>query len=100
MIKIINEKILNSTGNEKIPRIIVGNKSDLGNTNQRKISYEEGEKLAKELDCPFVECSAKTNEHIDEVFMKLLFVIEGEDWRKLDDKNSKPGSQRGSCVMM
>lgn len=29
MIKILNEKILNALGTEKVPRVIVGNKTDL-----------------------------------------------------------------------
>lgn len=44
-------------GNDKIPRLIVANKSDL--SDKRKISKEEGERLANELQCPYLECSAK-----------------------------------------
>jgi hypothetical protein len=40
----------------------VGNKSDLHN--DRSISVEEGKRTAEELNCAFIECSAKHNENI------------------------------------
>jgi Ras family protein len=74
MIRVLNDKILNATGNDKVPRIIVGNKTDLGK--QRKVEHAEAQQLAKELGCDFVETSAKNNEHIEEVFITLLDRIE------------------------
>jgi Ras family protein len=74
MIRILNEKILNETGNEKVPRIIVGNKTDLAK--QRKVDLDEAQQLAKELGCDFVESSAKNNDHIEEIFITLLDRIE------------------------
>lgn len=84
MVRVLNDKIINITGNEKIPRIIVGNKSDLDKQRfvffslqrkmrlliqyYRKVSKEEGQKLAQELGCPFLECSAKLNENIGNDF--------------------------------
>jgi Ras family protein len=77
MIRIINEKLINFLGIEKVPRVIVGNKSDLlpsdryiqnvflfnGNLN-RKVTREEADSLARELGCGFIECSGKLNENI------------------------------------
>jgi Ras family protein len=62
MIRTIREKILNYTGIEWIPCVIVGNKRDL--ENQRAVSSEEGISLANEWKCAFIETSAKTNENI------------------------------------
>ena len=48
---------------------LAGNKIDL--EEKREISYEIGEKLAKELGCTFFEASAKTGVNIDEIFNEL-----------------------------
>lgn len=45
-----------STPEDPIPMILVGNKSDLP---QREISFNEGYALAKQLGCPFFEISNK-----------------------------------------
>ena len=59
---------------------LAGNKIDL--EEKREISYEIGEKLAKELGCTFFEASAKTGVNIDEIFNELaesLYVIYGKN---------------------
>ena len=42
-------------------KILVGNKNDV---EERKISTERGEKLAKKYGIPFLECSAKVGNNI------------------------------------
>ena len=74
MIKTIRDKILNFTGTDWVPIVIVGNKSDLAM--QRQVSTEEGQKLAQEWNCVFVETSAKLNVNIQNVFEVLLQEIE------------------------
>jgi hypothetical protein len=44
----------------------------------RKVSSEEGLKLAKELKCPYVETCAKLNTNVEVVFSKLIQEIEGD----------------------
>lgn len=57
-----------------LPKILVANKSDLKEI--RKISIEEGKFLAKELTCEFIECSAKANDNLGNVFQTILNQIE------------------------
>ena len=57
----------------KIPTMLCANKIDL--IEERKISSEEGAKLAAELEMPYHEISAKTSENIDDVFHKLGEVL-------------------------
>jgi len=57
----------------QISLILVGNKIDL--EDQKEISQEEGEKLAKELGISYIETSAKTGENIDEAFKMLALEI-------------------------
>jgi small GTP-binding protein len=54
---------------KEIPCILCANKIDL--TELRKISRDEGEKLATDLGISYVETSAKTAENIDLTFLKL-----------------------------
>ncbi|KAF8937631.1 ras-2 [Dissophora ornata] len=74
MIKIIRDKILNYTGTDWVPIVIVGNKSDLHG--QRQISTEEGEELAASWNCQSCESSAKHNENIGRVFELMIGEIE------------------------
>jgi len=53
--------------------ILVGNKSDLDD--QRVVSTEEGETLAKEWGTSYFETSAKLNSGIDECFLKLTHLM-------------------------
>jgi len=81
MIQIIYDKILNLSGADKVPAVVVGNKCDL--ELQRQVSEDEGRALAKELDCGFTETSARLNEHIERAFELLISAIE---------KQNNPGS--------
>lgn len=48
---------------ENIYMVLIGNKMDL--EDKRVVSYDEGEKFAKENNMPFIETSAKTGENIE-----------------------------------
>ena len=52
---------------EKIPTIIVGNKTD--KKDNRKVSEEEGENLAKENNVHFFETSALNGDNIEKAFL-------------------------------
>lgn len=68
--------------------IIVGNKTDLAN---REVSRADAEALAKQLNCMYAECSAKTGEGVSQVFETLakakLRAV--DDKMKLDDGKKK-----------
>ena len=54
---------------DKVVIYLVANKIDMDDS--RKVTKEEGKKLAEELDVPFVETSAKTGENIDYIFSDI-----------------------------
>jgi small GTP-binding protein len=54
---------------EDIPMILIGNKSDLEQL--RMVTSKDGEKMAKEIGCPFFEASAKTGENVELIFRTL-----------------------------
>lgn len=75
-IKTINRQLLLTLGSNSVPRVLVGNQIDL--EDDREVSYEAGEDLAAELNCPFVECSALTGQNVTDVFHCLLRAIDGQ----------------------
>ena len=67
--------------------MLVGNKTDLDN--EREVSFQQGEKKANEIGCPFMETSAKTNHNIKECFEKasrILYLKKSEE--DDDDQNN------------
>jgi len=74
--------------------VLVGNKKDL--ENKREVSYEEGESYAKAHDMLFMETSAKTGEHISEIFEKSVQKIdENITENKYDLENDNCGIKVG-----
>jgi Ras family protein len=74
MCNIIRDKILNYTGTDFVPIVLVGNKCDLHL--QRQVSTEEAAKLAKEWNCVSVESSARLNQNITKIFELMVGEIE------------------------
>lgn len=75
----------NTTDNIKIT--FVGNKID--NEDSRKISHEEGQKLATEYDAKFFETSAKENIRVTDVFSYITEEIHNNVMRKEAENTDK-----------
>jgi len=77
-----------------IPLVLVGNKVDL--EEERAVSYEEGKALADKWNAGFIEASAKTNKHVNEIFHELVRLI-NEFREKHPEKptDSKAGTKKG-----
>lgn len=58
---------------EDIPIVLVGTKLDL--EDERQVSKEMAEALARDLGCPFIESSAKTDTNVTEVFETMIRLI-------------------------
>ena len=56
---------------EKAIIFLIGNKID--KKNERKITTEQGQKLAAEYNLPFFEASAKSGENVEEIFKNCKF---------------------------
>ncbi|VDM21328.1 unnamed protein product [Hydatigera taeniaeformis] len=62
------DDVRNERGNDVII-MLVGNKTDLAD--KRKVTTEEGERLAKELNVMFVETSAKAGYNVKNLFRRI-----------------------------
>ena len=83
---------------EKAIIFLIGNKID--KTTERKITTEQGTKLAEEYNLPFFEASAKTGENVDEIFKSLYKKISEVYIDIQKDRGEKLGStnkKKGKC---
>ncbi|EJD01149.1 uncharacterized protein FOMMEDRAFT_110726 [Fomitiporia mediterranea MF3/22] len=91
MVQIIHDKIVNFTGNQSIPCVIVGSMSDLP---QRKVPKEEAEEFAKSIGATWIETSAKQNINVSTVFDLVLGEIE----KRAPHNQNQPVGNR--CIVM
>lgn len=82
------EQILRVKGDETIPFILVGNKSDL--TDRRAVPLANARAQAEAWKVPYVETSAKTRENVDKVFFDLMREIRA---RKMDSDGNNTGKK-------
>ena len=83
---------------EKVAIVLIGNKID--NVQERKISKEQGDKLASEIGVKFFETSAKTGEGINEsVFflVKKIFENDPDVKNKYQGRNLKMYNKKRKC---
>ena len=68
-------------GNDEIPVIIIGNKSDLKNS--REVSIEDAFELASKYNYPYKETSCLNNTNLNEIFEYIIksvkYYIENKD---------------------
>ncbi|NXW84595.1 DIRA2 protein, partial [Alopecoenas beccarii] len=87
---------------QKIPIMLVGNKSD---ETQRELDASEGQALASKWKCSFMETSAKMNYNVQELFQELLNLEKRRAVSlQVDGKKSKQQKKKdklqGKCSVM
>ncbi|XP_034978755.2 GTP-binding protein Di-Ras3 [Zootoca vivipara] len=99
----IYEQICQIKGDiQKVPIMLVGNKSD---DSQREVQASEGEVLATKWKCSFMETSAKMNYNVQELFQELLNLEKRRSVSlQVDGKKSKQQRKKdklkGKCSIM
>jgi len=68
-----HKQILRVKDRDEFPMILVANKADL--ENNRQVSTEEGQELARQLHIPYIETSAKVRMNVDQAFHDLVRVV-------------------------
>jgi GTPase KRas protein len=85
---------LNSPSFGPVPVMLVGNKAD--KHHEREVSSQEGQALAKELGCEFVEASAKNCINVEKAFYDVVRLLRRQRQmgpsRQLDRKNTAFGT--------
>ncbi|XP_002128233.1 GTP-binding protein Rheb [Ciona intestinalis] len=84
VVKVIYDKLLDMVGRIKIPIVLVGNKTDLHM--HRKVTTDEGQKLAQTWNAIFLETSAKDNLDVQEIFKKVILEMERQDGNLPEEK--------------
>jgi len=72
-ITVFQNQILRVKDKDYFPMVIVGNKCDL--ESEREVSRQEGEALAKQFGCKFIETSAKSRINVDKAFYDIVREI-------------------------
>ena len=78
-------------------RVQIGNKLDLARAPaapgssgpQREVARSEGEALAEQWACPFLEASARTNENVNQLFIEVV--------RQVELLQHRANEKRGGC---
>jgi len=87
------DQIVNVKDNEKVPFVLVGNKSDLDST--RQVSKSDGQCLSEKWRCTFFETSAKLNANVTESFEDLVRQI-----KKVKDVARQTQPETCHCVLL
>ncbi|EJD38442.1 hypothetical protein AURDEDRAFT_139563 [Auricularia subglabra TFB-10046 SS5] len=93
MVKIVYNKIIDFTGLQSLPAVLVGQKSDLS---RREVSTAEAEALAAKLGCACIETSARNNINVAETFEICLAEIE----KKRRRPGALPPPAWYRCILM
>lgn len=72
-IQTFEQQILRVKDKDYFPIILVGNKCDL--EGERQVTREEGQALARQFNCKFIETSAKSRLNVDNAFYDLVREI-------------------------
>ncbi|XP_063147102.1 GTP-binding protein Di-Ras1 [Candoia aspera] len=89
-------------GAEAFPVMLVGNKCDEA---QREVETREGEAVAREWGCAFMETSAKMNYNVKELFQELLNLEKRRNMSlsidgKRSGKQKRAEKIKGKCSLM
>uniref|UniRef100_A0A672PQH7 small monomeric GTPase n=2 Tax=Sinocyclocheilus grahami TaxID=75366 RepID=A0A672PQH7_SINGR len=81
---------------DKIPLLLVGNKSDL--EDRRQVSADEARTKADEWSVQYVETSAKTRANVDKVFFDLMREVRTKKMSENKEKNGKKSGKKKKCL--
>uniref|UniRef100_A0A1A8HR83 ES cell expressed Ras n=2 Tax=Nothobranchius kuhntae TaxID=321403 RepID=A0A1A8HR83_NOTKU len=95
-VHLYREQIYRVKDSDRVPMVLVGNKSDLST---RTVETRLAQELARSYSVPFVETSAKTRQGVEEAFYSLVREIRRYKESKRNNKKSKKNTQR-RCIIL
>eukprot|EP00043_Microstomoeca_roanoka_P017089 m.177191 g.177191 ORF g.177191 m.177191 type:complete len:195 (-) comp16570_c4_seq6:1369-1953(-) len=97
------EQIQRVHDTDKMPMVLVGNKSDM--QEERQVSRQQAEQLARSWDVQYIETSAKLRSNIDEAFEALTRAVRTRKGQGLGGGAKRPRPQRNKkkgkgCILL
>ena len=88
----LREQILSVKDRDDVPTVLVGNKCDL--EDERVVGKDQGQNLARQWTCTFLETSAKAKINVGDIFYDLV--------RQINSKNPEPKEKKkkSKCAML
>jgi len=83
---------VNDVINKEVVFVLIGNKLDL--ESNRKVTFEEGKKLAEKSNYVFQEVSAKTGENFEKLFEVQIYEAVYNKFKKEFDKREEGGEEQ------
>ena len=92
------EQIMRVKDSDKVPMVIVGNKSDLDG--ERQVSQQEGKDLAAAFGCPWMETSAKLRVRCEDCFYELVRELRKSSGNESARGKKKAKKQGTKCAIL
>jgi len=89
----LREQILRVKDTEDVPMILVGNKCDL--EDERVVGKDQGQSLARDFNCAFLETSAKSKINVNTIFQDVVRQI-----NKKNPETKKQKKKRNGCCLL
>lgn len=89
----LREQILRVKDTDDVPMILVGNKCDL--EDERVVGKDQGQNLARQFNCAFLETSAKSKINVNEIFYDLVRQIN----KKNPETRNKNKKKKGCLIL-
>ena len=96
-ISAFRDQILRVKDADRVPMVVVGNKSDLAS--ERQVSEDDGRELAASFGCPWMETSAKARIRCEDCFYELVREIRKDAAQR--GAPTKPAKKKGAkCAIL
>jgi GTPase SAR1 family protein len=95
----LREYILRVQGRDDVLMVLVGNKSDLDDS-ERQVSQQEAAELAAKCGIPFFETSAKLRSKVDDAFFELVREIWKDQERHPRTASRQECRPKPTCLFM
>ena len=89
----LREQILRVKDTDDVPMILVGNKCDL--EDERVVGKDQGQNLARNFNCAFLETSARSKINVNEIFYDLVRQIN----KKNPETRNKNKKKKGCLIL-